>query len=58
MNELVKRILAEGLGIKAPGSPPHRTDFAAFCGTWSEEEFSAFETRVADMEKVNPEDWK
>jgi len=58
MNELVKRILAEGLGIKAPDVPSHRGDFAAFCGTWTEEEARAFETSVADMGRVNPEDWK
>ncbi len=33
MNELAKRILAEGLGIKTPEKPPHRDDFAPFCGT-------------------------
>jgi len=58
MNELTKRLLAEGLGIKVPDAPPHRDDFAAFCGAWTEDEMKAFETRVADMGKVNPEDWK
>lgn len=58
MNELVKRILAEGLGIKVPAEPPHREDFAGFCGTWKEDEAQAFEERVADTARVDPEDWK
>lgn len=58
MNELVKRILAEGLGIKAPDVPPHRDDFAGFCGVWTADDLKAFEAQVADTEKIDPEDWK
>jgi len=58
MNELVKRILAEGLGIKTPTVPPHQADFERYCGTWSADETKAFEKRVADTGKVDPEDWK
>jgi len=58
MNELAKRILAEGLGIKTPAKPPHRDDFAPFCGTWSEDDLEDFNRRVADMESVDAEDWR
>jgi len=58
MNELAKRILAEGLGIKTPAKPPHRDDFAPFCGTWSEGDLEEFNQSVADMETVNAEDWR
>lgn len=58
MNELVKRILAEGLGIKAPTSPPHLEDFTSFCDTWTAEEAQAFEENVADTEKIEAGDWK
>jgi len=58
MNELAKGILAEGLGIKVPAVPPHRGDFAGFCGTWTEADVREFEARVADTERVDPEDWK
>ena len=58
MNEFVKRILAESLGIKVPATPPHRDDFAGFCGTWNKDEAQAFEKRVADTARVDPEDWK
>jgi len=58
MNELAKRLLAEALGIKTPAKPPHRDDFACFCGTWSERDAQEFEQRVADMEAVDAEDWQ
>lgn len=49
MNELAKRILAEGLGIKMPAKPPHRDDFASFCGTWSGQDLEEFRLNTADM---------
>jgi hypothetical protein len=58
MNELAKRILAEGLGIKVPATPPHRADFATFCGTWSQADTRDFAQRTADMGQVQPEDWQ
>jgi plasmid stability protein len=58
MNELVKRILAEGLGIKVPAEPPHRREFAAFHGTWTAAEAEEFGTRVAGTEQVDPGDWQ
>lgn len=58
MNELAKRILAEGLGIKTPAQPPHRDDFACFCGTWAEDDLKSFNQRVSDMDDVEREDWQ
>ena len=58
MNELAKRVLAEGLGLKVPAAAPHRDEFACFCGTWLENEVRAFEAQVSDTEKVNHEDWR
>ena len=58
MNELAKRLLAEALGIKTPAKPPHRDDFAPFCGTWTERDAKEFDQRVADMEAVDAEDWQ
>jgi hypothetical protein len=53
----VKRILAEGLGIKVPAVPPHQDDFKRFCGTWTKAEAKAFEARLAATAKVDAEDW-
>lgn len=58
MNELVKRLLAEALGMKSVSAGKHRKDFADFCGVWTSEEKKAFEAGISDMEKINPEDWQ
>ena len=59
MNELAKRILAEGLGIKAPSVvSPHRDEFAGFCGVWTAKEARDFEANISDMGKVDLEDWR
>jgi len=59
MNELAKRILAEGLGIKVPSAEaPHRDEFARFSGLWTGKEAKDFEARVSDTGKIDPEDWK
>lgn len=58
MNVLVKDTLAEAFGIRAASEPPHRSDFAAFCGVWTQEEAREFEWRVADLHAVDPKDWE
>ena len=58
MNELAKRLLAQGLGIMSPAIQPHRDAFTEFCGSWTENEEQAFNARISDTEKVDPEDWK
>ena len=57
MNELVKRILAEALGLKAPAIPPHQADFDEFFGTWSDADLQEFESGITDSSTVDPEDW-
>ncbi|NQT93567.1 MAG: hypothetical protein HQ559_12470 [Lentisphaerae bacterium] len=58
MNELSKRILAEGLGLKVPAEPPHREAFACFCRSWSDKDVKEFNGRTADTEEIDQEDWK
>lgn len=58
MNELAKRILAEGLGIKAQSEFPNREMFEEFCGSWTEKDAKQFESGIADMSKIDKEDWK
>ena len=58
MNEFVKLLLSESLGIMVPAVPPHQEDFAGFCGTWTAAEARMFEARVAETKRVDPEDWK
>lgn len=58
MNELAKRMLAEGFGIKTPEQHPHLDDFSCFCGTWSKLDAEEFNQRTQDMDRVNAEDWQ
>ena len=58
MNELAKRVLAEGLGIKAQTEPHNREIFESFCGSWTEDDIKQFESRTSDLNKINQEDWK
>lgn len=58
MNELAKRILAEGLGIKAQTTPHNRKMFEAFCGSWTENDAKEFDSNTSDMNKIDQADWE
>ena len=58
VNAMVKQLLAEALGLKVSKEPPHKSEFAAFSGVWSAADVKEFETKTADMNSVNPEDWR
>lgn len=58
MNRTIKRLLEEALGIKVTPPRKHRNDFEKFCGIWSKEEAAEFEEAIADLERVDPEDWR
>ena len=58
MNELAKRVLAEGLGIKRPAKPPHYEEFAQFCGDWTDDEADEFDRIVAEGRRIDPKDWQ
>ncbi len=57
MNELAKRILAEGLGIKRSAESPHKAEFECFCGSWTDSDVHEFEERTDDMRQVDAGDW-
>lgn len=57
VNQLVKRLLGEAVGVKLrPTDRPH-AEFADFCGVWSEEDRRELERRTAEFERVDSEDW-
>lgn len=58
MNELAKRILAEGLGIKAQTTPHNLKMFETFCGSWTKNDAKEFDANTSDMNKIDLEDWK
>ena len=58
INGLVKKILAEAMGLKAPARGRHRAEFTAFSGAWSAQDLNDFQKNSSDFERVNAEDWK
>ena len=58
LNQTVKELLAERVGVKAQAAADHRADFAEFAGVWSAAEARAFEAATADLAEVNAEDWQ
>jgi hypothetical protein len=57
LNVLVKRLLAEALGVKSAGGK-HLKDFERFCGGWTKEQAAAFGKAVRSMEQVDRGDWE
>lgn len=58
VNAMVKRLLSEALGIKVAQEPPYKGEFEQFLGLWSDADAQEFEANIADMNTVNPEDWR
>jgi len=58
MNKVIKTLLAQSLGMKPSAEGAHRATFSEFCGVWSSDEASEFSSRVADLERVDAEDWR
>ena len=57
INRTIKRILEEALGVR-PSSQSHRKHFEKLSGKWSKAEARAFEREIADMDVVDPADWR
>lgn len=57
INRTIKRILEEALGVR-PSNQKHRMHFEKLSGRWSKAEARAFERAVADMDVVDPADWR
>lgn len=57
MNKTIKMLLREALGLTDTVQREENT-FDEFCGVWSEEEFTAFEQNLTEMNQIDPEDWK
>ena len=48
LNRLIKSVLRESLGIEGK-SRNNESDFAEFCGIWSEEDFKEFKQNTAQL---------
>jgi len=58
LNQTIKKILADALGIYDCHGNGGKQDFSEFCGLWSEEDLSEFEEAVADFEQIYEGDWR
>lgn len=57
LNRLIKSVLRESLGIEGK-SRNNESDFAEFCGIWSEKDFKEFKQKTAPLEEINEQDWE
>jgi len=58
LNQTVKEILEQSLGVSSASSEPHRRDFEDLCGTWTVQEKNDFDKATEDFEKIDPSEWK
>jgi hypothetical protein len=58
LNQTVKELFAECVGVKAQAAADHRADFAEFAGVWSAAEARVFKAATADLARVDAEDWQ
>ncbi len=47
LNQLVKNLLRERLGLESVTVADHRSEFAEFCGQWTQEEADQFNQSVS-----------
>ncbi len=57
LNRMVKKLLAQALGVIPPDTRAREREFEEFCGIWSAEEAQEFENAVSDLGQVDPGDW-
>lgn len=58
INQTVKFLLEQSLGVATKSSEPYRKEFEEFCGSWTAEEATKFNAAVEDLGRIDPEDWK
>ena len=57
VNRIVRELIAKGLGL-GEKPPDNRAEFADLCGLWTEAEAAEFMELVADLEIVDPREWR
>lgn len=57
LNKTIKKLLAESLGVSPKSVKDRKSDFLDLFGKWSQKEARQFSTQIADLEKIDPEDW-
>jgi len=57
VNKIVRELIAKGLGLGAK-PPDNRAEFMDLCGLLTETEAAEFMELVADLEIVDPREWR
>jgi hypothetical protein len=57
LNKTIKRLLEGALGVR-PVAAAHRKDFEKFCGVWSKAQAAEFSRATAELDEVDPRDWR
>ena len=58
VNQTVKAILEQALGVSSSAFEPHRKEFESMCGAWTDREKIEFDKATEDFGKIDPEEWK
>ncbi len=58
MNRVVKRLLAEAVGVRPPDESVHREEFEQFCGAWNDEDLASFRRHTEAFDRVDEGDWQ
>jgi hypothetical protein len=56
LNETVRQVLERALGLEA--GQPFDNGLGRFAGTWTQEEFEAFEKATEVFERIDEEHWR
>jgi hypothetical protein len=57
LNNTIKRLLAEALGLAPKKGEGRGKDFLDLFGVWSNKEVKEFNKQAGDFEKIDREDW-
>jgi plasmid stability protein len=57
LNNTIKKLLAEALGLEPKKGTGREKDFRDLFGVWSNKERQEFNKRISDLERIDQEDW-
>jgi hypothetical protein len=58
INQTVKEIMEQSVGIKSKKNDAYNSEFKDLCGIWPENDVWEFENATSDFEKIDSEDWR
>jgi plasmid stability protein len=57
LNNTIKKLLAESLGLSPKKGEERKRDFLDLFGVWSDRDVQDFKKRIIDLEKIDPGEW-